>query len=268
MRSGVAGGDPAPNSCASAILRFDGATERPLTVLQGTSNEIIASAVPSSDGTRLVYGAEGCTDYFDWHLVVRDLQNGSEHTLGADAPTCHSLSVPSWSPDGTDLVFTWGPSPLAPDARPMTAGTCVPPLAGEVAVVPADQPGAPTSAEMRAATPGCGYVAAIYDHWGVAAVETCGDNGLAAASFVQLNPHLDPILQIALPPHADGVTLDADPSGSMVVIDEYQAPDSVAKTPSTEWLEVFDGHSLRTVVKDQTGVDSLAFATWCGSVCP
>lgn len=68
-RSGVAGGDPAPRSCASEIVRRDGATGKASTVLDGRSDQLIQGAVPSPDGARLVYSAEGCTGYFDWHLI-------------------------------------------------------------------------------------------------------------------------------------------------------------------------------------------------------
>ena len=260
VRSDVAGGDPAPDSCHSAIRRWNPTTRQPSTVLRAGPRTLIGGVAPSRDGTELAYLAEPCTGYFDWHIVVRDLRTGATHTLAADALDCHNTSLPSWSPGGSQLAFAWGPSPLAPGDHAPAPGTCVPPLPGALAVVPVTQRAAPTGAELHPATPGCGYVTAAYDAWGIVAIETCGSSGLGVARLVQWSQGLSPVLQLSVPARADGVSLAADPTGTSVLVTEYQAPATNPPTSGKYWVEVFDGQQLHAVVT--TSTDSISSATW------
>jgi hypothetical protein len=257
-----------PGTCTSRVVRFDPATATTQTVLELPSSEAVQGAVPSPDGSAVAYLAENCTGYADWHYVVTDLATGRSFQIGAGSTPCHSAYLPAWNANGTELAFAWGPSALhsgATDPSGLAGNACPQWHNGELAVVPADHTGPVTAAELHSAGAGCSYVAAAFDAWGILGVKDCGDVGdwLGRASLVQLNTSFVPGLRINLPARPDGLTLSVDATGRNVLIDEYQAPlpGSAADIP-TEWLIAFDGHALRTVVRDATGVGSIDFAFW------
>ena len=107
-----------PGTCSSKVVRFEPAEGTELTVLALPASEEIDGAVPSSDGSKVVFLVEGCTGFMDWHYVVADLRTGARVVIGAADAPCHEASYPSWSPDGRALVFTWAPSVLAEGPGP------------------------------------------------------------------------------------------------------------------------------------------------------
>jgi len=259
-RSNVAGGDPAPRSCASVIKRLDLATGASRRLLAFPDSQLAAGSIPSPDGSRLAFMVQGCQDYLNWHYVVRDLRSGREIEIGGASPPCHAASAPSWSSDGRFLALTWGPS-ILPVGAPPTRGGCPQWRASELAIVPTDRNIPLIDTGLHPADPGCGYEATAFDQWGLAAVQTCGPLGLGSASFIQFDRSLRPLLRFDLPRFADGVTLSAQASTGPVVIDEYQAPDHTTTEQPTEWLFLFDGKALHTLIRDHSGVDSITFAT-------
>lgn len=260
-----------PDSCRSTVSRLlpgrnAGAAQ---VVVRAAPSVQLEGGAPSPQGTSVVYAEQGCTSFMDWHYVVRSL--GTTVTagplpIGATDAACHSSSLPSWSPDGSHLAFTWGPSVLVAGARPPGGGAagpiCPQPRRSELAVVPADKAGPVAPAELHPAPAGCSYVAAAYDLWGIAVVRDCGGTGggdwLGKASLVQLSPALTVLAKFSLPPQPDGVTLSADADGRHVLVDEYEAPGSVP----IEWLIEFNGRGLRTIRRDATGAASIEYATW------
>lgn len=257
---------PLPGTCRSDLVRSGPSTGKARTVLALPPTELARDAVPSPDGSRVVYMAEDCTAYAAWHYVVSDLRTGASVLIGATTAPCHAASDPSWSADGRALTFTW--SPAAPGARAPVGGAveaCPQWGRGEIAVVPTDRPGPITAAELHRAPKGCSYVASAFDATGILAVKDCGGQGdwLGTATLVQLSRAFVPTAELPLPPRPDGLTLSVAAGGHDVLVDEYQAAatGSHGNIP-TEWLLAFDGHRLRTVVRDHTGVDSLTFALW------
>jgi hypothetical protein len=92
-RSGVAGGDPAPDSCSGRVIAFDPRTRTSSTVTSFGASELIADAIPSPDGRLMVMVGGGCaSSYFNEHLIVRDRRTGRQWTLGDDAAPCHALT--------------------------------------------------------------------------------------------------------------------------------------------------------------------------------
>jgi Tol biopolymer transport system component len=103
------GGNPASNSCASSIRRLDLLTGKSRTVLVFPHSVRVSDAVADPSGRRLVLKEGQCDRaYFNEHLLVRDLRSGQQWTIGAAAPPCHALRTPSWSSDGSKLVFAYG----------------------------------------------------------------------------------------------------------------------------------------------------------------
>jgi hypothetical protein len=257
-------GTPLPNSCRTKLMRFDPSTGISRTVLVLPASETAGGPVPSPNGSRVVYEAEPCTGYEDSHYVVADLRTGRSVEIGATDTPCHVAFQPSWSPNGRELTFAWSPSTM-PKGSPVHTQFCPQWRNGEIAVVPAAHSGPITAAELRSAGPGCSYVAAAFDTRGIVAAKDCGAQGdwLGTATLVQLSDSFRLLARLPLPSRPDSLTLSVSPGGEDVLINEYQAPApfSPGNIP-TEWLIAFTGHALRTIVRDQTGVDSLEFAMW------
>jgi hypothetical protein len=255
-RSGVAGGDPAPNSCASDVVRFDPATGSSTVVLSTPSSVLLADAVPSPDGRRVALISGGCnTSYFNEHLVVHDMSSGSEWTIGAAATRCHSLSVPSWSPNGSKLLFVYGASTLSSHSGNIPEGVCSVPRAGSLAVAPSGRASEAGSWRLIAHRPGCSYQSAVFDRWGIAALEGCAkgapqggfpeNTALGDADLIQLTRRGRLMLRLPLARGADGGTLSTDPLTGLVLVSENQAGNQGVATYDAVWT--FDGRRLRLV---------------------
>ena len=260
-RSDVLGGDPAPDSCTSKVIRLDPKTGASRTVLASSSSALIGAAVPNPAGTEVAYLRQGCQDYKGWYLVVRNLKTGTEHSIGrADAP-CDDLSTPSWSADGKSLIFTWAPA-LEKITRPGPQSACPgsPVPDNAIVVVPARYRG-PVPTGQAVADQGCGYVAASFDRWGVAAVDVCGLLSAGTTTLVQLSRSLHSERGLPLPASADGVSVSTAPGGAEVAVDEYQAPGFTANPPA-QWLEIYDGMTLRTIVHASMGELWPVSTTW------
>jgi hypothetical protein len=254
-QSGVAGGDPAPDSCSGQVVRFDPSTRATSIELTFPSSELVTDAVPSPNGRLVVMPGGGCsTSYFNEHLVVRDLRTGVQWTIGADAAPCHALFDAAWSPDSTRLVFPYGPSTLSPHNRFVPAGTCAAPRFSRLAVVPASHATPVRSWKLIVADTGCSYMAATFDRSGIAAIEGCakdappGDlndpNG-GDAYLVQLDRRGHIVLRLQLARGFDGGDIATDLRTGVVLVSEYQAANQ--GIPVFNWVWAFNGHTLRTI---------------------
>jgi hypothetical protein len=111
-RSGVAGGDPAPDSCSGRVERLDPADGKSTVVLRVPSSALITDAVPSPNGRLVVMPGGGCsTSFFNEHLIVEDLKTHKRWTIGADATPCHALFDAAWSANSSQLVSRTDPRP-------------------------------------------------------------------------------------------------------------------------------------------------------------
>jgi len=128
----------------------------------------------------------------------------------------------------------------------------------QLADLPSDGPREISTGDLTAADPGCGYAAAAFDKAGIVAIQTCGENGLGAASVIQLNDRLQRIVKLDLAPGSDPTTLAVGPSGTTVLVDEYS---STAKGAS-DWIEVFEGQHLRLVIKRPVDTSQIRSATF------
>ncbi len=258
-RNNTAGGDPAPNSCSGRVERLDLATGESQTVLSFPSSKLVDEAVPNPSGQRLVMLAGTCTrSYFNQHLLVKDLRLKRQWTIGADAAPCHEISTPSWSTDGSRLVFAYGPAnssrlPETP-TNDLGKGVCTRNRPGEVAVVSAEHSSQFSSAQLIPPPRGCSYQAAVFDRHGIAAVEGCeqgtppeyaglGDDD-GDAYLVQLNSHGRTVLRLALRRESNITRLASDPSSGLVLVSESQGENT---RPAFDWIWTFDGHRLRAV---------------------
>jgi hypothetical protein len=219
--------------------------------------------VPSPRGSDVAFLEGGCaTGYLNQHIVIRNLRTNTQWSIGADAKVCHEYSVPAWDRSGAHLVFAYEPS-LVTSTTPLQhgfgQGVCLSPAPGRLVIVTADRSSATSS--WRSANPdaGCSYTTAVFDAWGIAAVETCGENGLGAAYLVQLTRNLTGERRFALPPQADGITLSSSPSGTAVLIDEYESTSENSGVPADTvvppgdqagpyiWMDTFNGAAIRVV---------------------
>jgi hypothetical protein len=258
-RNDTAGGDPAPNSCSGKVVRLDLATGESETVLSFPSSTLVDEAVPNPSGQRLVMLAGTCArSYFNQHLLVKDLGSASQWTIGADAAPCHEISTPSWSTDGSRLVFAYGPAsssrlPEVPTSG-LGRGVCTRSRPGEVAIVAADHYSQFSSARLIPPAKGCSYQAAVFDRDGVAAVEAC-EQGAAPeyaglgdddgdAYIVQLNSRGRMLFRRALRRESNITRLASDPSSDLVLVSETEGENA---RPAFEWIWTFDGHWLRAV---------------------
>jgi len=254
-QNNTAGGDPAPNSCASRIVSFDPAGALSVTRLSFASSMLVADGVPSPDGRRIVMRAGGCsTSFFNQHLVVEDLQSARRLTIGADAADCHALSSAAWSADGSQLVFAYGSATASPSGRQPPAGTCTVPHPSGLAVVSSARSSGLTAARLIAPAPGCTYQSAAFDRRGVVAIEACTQAGppqlgpgayLGNAYLVQLSAQGRLLLALALRLGSNPGTVVSDPSTGLVLVTEDQAQRQHRAT--YDWVWTFDGRRLLSV---------------------
>jgi hypothetical protein len=263
-RSGVLGGDPAPNSCTGEIVRIDAQTLRSEIVYHAPASVLIDNAVPSPDGRRVAFQAGGCeTSYFNQHLVVRDLRTGAQTRIGAHAPRCHYLSPGAWSPDGRRLVFAFGPAAPGRPSHPLPLGACTAPLASELALARPDRSARIVKQMLTPAARSCGYREAAFNRSGIVAIETCGPNGLGAAYLVQLDRTLKRVRRLPLAPGADPATLAVDRHSGRVIVSEYQVPQYQASGQNANYVWIYGRRGLRLVASygGLDGGDPIG-ATW------
>jgi hypothetical protein len=190
---------------------------------------------------------------------VQDVQSGRQWTIGADAAPCHALFTPALSPDGSKLVFAYGPansSQRLPEVSTsdLGKGICTQARPGEVAVVSAGHSSELSSARLFPPSRGCSYQSAVFDRRGIAAIEACeqgsppgqyglGDH-LGDAYLVQLNNSGRVVLRLALRRGSNIGRLASDPGTGLVFVSEGQGENT---SPAFDWVWTFDGHRLRAV---------------------
>jgi hypothetical protein len=220
--------------------------------------------VPDPRGGEVAFIEGVCTHSAEnEHIVVRNLRTGAQWSIGANAKVCHLLSPPAWNSNGSRLVFAYGPSLVTSSTNELGLGEmgCLAPAPGALVTVAANASSSTTTWHLASADAGCGYTSAVFDAWGVAAVETCGANGgLGDAYLVQLTNTLARVARFVLAPGSNPTTLSASPSGTLVLIDEYEStgggnsgvPEDTVVPPGEQpgpyiWVETFDGKGLHVI---------------------
>ncbi len=263
FRNGTAGGDPAPRSCSSSIMATDHRGAQAQTVWSFPPSELVGQATASPSGQRVAYLSSGCVASFaDSHLVIRSRHGGSQVLLGANAVTCHVMTAPSWSANGTELTFTYAPSSLGRSHGHVTPGVCPAWHSGELVVVSTRRSAGVSAFHLLAAPSGCGYVAAAFDRWGIAAVETCGYQGMGSSYLEQVTIGMTVQSRLALEPGSDPTSLSAAPGGRYVLVDEYQAPATHGRPLPWDWIWVFNGVHLHLIRKYPDVNYGLSDACW------
>lgn len=249
--SNVAGCGPAPNSCSGMAVSFDPTAGSTTTELTFPSSTLVSDTLPSPKGRLVALTTGRCaSSFFNEHIVIRDMRSGRQWEIGADAAPCHALGDPAWSPDGSKLVFPYGPSNLSRHAH-LPSGTCQAPRLSRLVVVRAGRSSHTTTWKLIKADRGCSYQAATFDHWGIAAIEGCLHGAprrqpsvnLGNAYLVQLSPRHRVLLRLPLARGYDGGDIVNDPRTGSVLVSEYQ----VTGHPVYDWVWTFDGQRLRTI---------------------
>ncbi len=243
---------PVPDSCSGRVERLNLRSGTSSTVLSFPDSESVTRAIPRPDARQVVLVEGGCTSsFFNQHLVVRDLRSGSEWALGADATPCHELGAPTWSRNGSRLVFAYGPSRLR-KGTPDTPNSCAEPRFNRLAIVSAQHASTTASWKLVDAQRGCSYEVGTFDRRGVAAVEACVRGkqrdssavNLGHAFLIQLS-HRDRIVRkLALKPGWENGNISTERDG-MVLVSQSQPAN--AGYPERDWVWQFDGRMLRLV---------------------
>jgi hypothetical protein len=195
--------------------------------------------------------AAGCaTSWFDYHIVVRDLRSGRQWSIGSDAVRCHELTLPAWSPDGSKLVFAYGPSTLPAGTKPSTSQTCETPQANRLVVVSATRASRSRSWKLIPADQDCSYQAAAFDPEGIAAVEGCGSAPTFGHVYLlQLNDRDRVIARLALEPGWEDGLMASERNGDVLVTEDQ--PANAGYRPY-DWVWEFNGHQLRAIARYAT----------------
>jgi hypothetical protein len=233
------------------VERLDPAGGAWSTLLTIPASTLVTDAVPSPNGALVAMRSAGCaTSYFDQSLVVRDLASGRQWAIGADAPRCHEIDRPSWSPDGSQLVFPYRPSILRYGTKPAARDFCTAPRFGRLVVVRAGRASSIRSWKLIDADKKCSFAAAAFDRAGIAAVEVCRRGPspalvLGRAYLLQLNKRHRVVERIALKPGWEEGLVSTDARDGTVLISQDQPAN--AGYPERDWVWQFDGHRLRLI---------------------
>jgi hypothetical protein len=172
----------------------------------------------------------------------------------------------AWSADGSKLLVTFAPSTLSPTTTFVPKGTCQEPGSGQLAILSATASSEIRAADLTPARSGCAYTGAVFDQQGIVAVETCGDHGLGPTSLVQFNNSLVLASRFDLAPGSDPTSLAADPTGSRVLVDEYEGPQYGGPAGTNHgpilWIQIFDGRHLQLIVRAAADSSSVRSATF------
>jgi hypothetical protein len=248
-RSNMAGGDPAPDSCTGAVMRFDPARRTNLTVVRIPHGELVSVAVPRADGRELATLEGGCaSSFFNQHIVVRDLRAHRRWLIATDAAPCHALSRPAWSADGSELVFAYGASALPPHSNYVPDTICTEPRPSDLAVVAAGRSTSIPTWTLIPPSSGCSFQSSAFDGEGIVAIEGCsqgappasaGNSDLGDAYLVQLDDHDRVVRRVALKRGSDPGSVATDPRTGTVLVSENQAGNRGIAT--FDWVWTFDG---------------------------
>ncbi len=246
--------DPEAVSCTGRIEQLRSGGGSLSTVLTIPASNLVTDAVPSPNRARIVMRSAGCaTSFFDQSLMVRDLSSGRQWAIGADAPRCHEIDRPSWSADGSQLVFAYRPSILRYGTKPSASNFCSEPRFGRLVVVAAGRASSVRSWKLIAADGKCSFAAAAFDRDGIAAVEVCrrGPHGsvaeltLGQAYLLQLSQDHRVVERIALRPGWEEGLVSTDRRDGSVLISQDQPAN--AGYPERDYVWQFGGHRLRLI---------------------
>lgn len=264
--SNVAGGAPAPDSCASEVIKVDPYDGKTVVVLRGNDNELISEATPSPKGRLLAYLQSGCaTEYFDWWLTVKDLSTGGSWEIGAGLPRCHVLAFPGWTADSRHLVLTYGQASASFYSG--AEGTCSPPDPSMMAVIPATKQARelPSGTITATADAGCEISAAVPTASGYAAMEHCGSLFISGpVRLLRFADSMQEVSSIDLGACEDGADLAVDRSGQDVIGSAYlfcNRPGNQAPLTSV-WMFTSTTQGYKHVLSLQGGSLEVSNISW------
>jgi hypothetical protein len=242
---------PLPDSCTSIVDRVNAASGSVTALLNEPASTTVIDALPSPNGQELaLYGGQCAPG--PRFLTIRDLRLSRQWTIGADVPRCAGIGPATWSPNGSRLVFPYAPLIGKPPANP---DFCTSTRLARIVIVPSDRSSISSSWAQIRADPRCGFMYAVFDPRGIAAVEGCMYGAppgqgqapqLGDAFLLQLARRDHRVVQrIPLAPGFDGGTVVTDPRSGAVLISEYQAANQ--GRPVFNWVWSYANGTLRLI---------------------
>lgn len=266
--SNVAGCGPRPHTCGAEVVRVDIPTGATTVLWRVGRDELVRDARLSPDGTLLAMLAAPCIpSYFNEHLLIRRMSDGTSWTIGASVPRCHSLRGPEWTGDGRHVVVAYGAATGTTPYRGAD-GTCTTNRDASLVVVDAmrGQPGiVGVTAQPR---PSCSWQSVAADATDVYAIEACGSNELrldGAASLVRLSMALRVTGRWSIGRCTDGNNVTADGTQG-VLLDAYlycnPPPRGQKLRDPVTVLDRLQGNALRRIANAPRGATGWIDLTW------
>jgi hypothetical protein len=252
--------DPIPGTCAASVDLVNPATLERRTLMRFSDSLAVEDVVPSPDGRAAAALVSDCTaGELDLHLLVFDLRSGRQWSIAGNAAPCHTLASVSWSPDGSKLLFVYGPPSDLHGRQPRAViGGCPIPRPSDLAIVSANHASQLSTARLIGPPEGCSFTAATFDRLGIAAVEACSQGGPVnafpydyegGAYLAQLSDAGRLLRRLTLKVGLNESAAVTDPRTGLVIVNEYQPWAVLAKVPGHDWIWAFNGYRLRTIAR-------------------
>jgi dipeptidyl aminopeptidase/acylaminoacyl peptidase len=223
---------PLPDTCATRVEALAADGKRARLLFTEPHDRYAYDALPSPDGTRVALFEHGCLALGD-RIAIRDVRTGRERVVVRNTGLC--ASELSWSPDGSQIVFTHA----AHFSGTTAAGGC------SLAVASSRHYSSASSWRVVVPDKACGFSSVAFDPAGLAALEQCGPVGTTPTTgLLQFDRHLHLVRRLSLPQGTPGMgneetELANDPDAHLVLVSQSEQGANV--------VSAFNGRRLRVI---------------------
>ncbi len=266
--SNVSGCGPKPDTCGAEVDSVNIASGAVAVLWRLGRDERLSDARPSPDGTKVAALTSPCVpSYFNSHLVIRRLSDGTTWRIGDRVARCHVLGAPQWTADSAHLLVTYGPPMGAQPARG-SDGVCGQFGDSNLVEVPANGAQPLIDGVISRVPTGCTYQATAVSDNDAYVIQACGPDTTrlhGPATLVRLNQSLQATARWPVGDCTDGNSLAADPAkGVLVSAYLYCNPPLAGEKPGqpTTVLDRLKGGSLQRVTAAAGGETAVQYLTW------